>query len=30
MERVYSIGVSNRELSKADVMQGTLGIMILQ
>jgi hypothetical protein len=30
IERVYSIGVSNREPSKADVLQGTLDIMILQ
>jgi transcriptional regulator len=30
MERVYSIGVSNREPAKADVLQGTLDIMILQ
>jgi transcriptional regulator len=27
---VYSIGVSNKEPAKADVLQGTLDIMILQ
>jgi PadR family transcriptional regulator, regulatory protein PadR len=30
MESVYSIGVSNKEPAKADVLQGTLDIMILQ
>jgi transcriptional regulator len=30
IERVYSIGVSNKEIAKADVLQGTLDIMILQ
>jgi transcriptional regulator len=30
IEQVYSIGVSNKELAKADVLQGTLDIMILQ
>jgi transcriptional regulator len=30
MEHVYSIGVSNKERAKADVLQGTLDIMILQ
>jgi transcriptional regulator len=29
MEKMYSIGVSNRD-AKADVLQGTLDIMILQ
>ena len=28
--QVYSIGMSNREPTKADVLQGTLDIMILQ
>jgi transcriptional regulator len=30
MEPVYSIGVSNREADKADVLQGTLDLMVLQ
>jgi PadR family transcriptional regulator, regulatory protein PadR len=30
MEKLYSIGVSNKGPSKADVLQGTLDIMILQ
>jgi PadR family transcriptional regulator PadR len=30
MERPYSIGMSNRATSKADVLQGTLDLMILQ
>ena len=30
MEQVYSSGVSNREPAKADVLQGTLDMMILQ
>jgi transcriptional regulator len=30
MEWVYSIGMSNKEQSKADVLQGTLDLMILQ
>jgi PadR family transcriptional regulator PadR len=30
IEQVYSIGVSNKEPAKADVLQGTLDIMILQ
>jgi PadR family transcriptional regulator len=30
MERWYSIGMSNRPESKADVLQGTLDLMVLQ
>ena len=30
MEEVYSIGMANRESRKADVLQGTLDLMILQ
>jgi transcriptional regulator len=30
METVYSIGVSNKPASKADVLQGTLDLMVMQ
>ena len=30
IEHVYSIGVSNKEPARADVLQGTLDVMILQ
>jgi len=30
MERRYSIGMPNREQTKADVLQGTLDLMVLQ
>ena len=30
MECLYSIGLPNREQAKADVLQGTLDLMVLQ
>src|SRR6185436_20597370 len=30
MERQYSIGMANKEPAKADVLQGTLDLMVLQ
>jgi PadR family transcriptional regulator len=30
MEKMYSIGMPNRERAKADVLQGTLDLMVLQ
>ena len=30
MERVYSIGVSNREPARTDILQGPLALMVLQ
>jgi len=30
MESLYSIGMSNRDQAKADVLQGTLDLMVLQ